>query len=205
MIAGVITIPERKLALNRLLDVVSPEVDEVKIFCDENHQGHWWNYWRMFASMLPQAAIGEPILLMADDAITVPGFRNQWEYIHEEAQDSMYVLFSRQRHLFKADNMGRGYVTKVQSRGLYDLASIFVDQQSLPNDVREWFRSIGRYLIPPKRQNHLDVVIQEYFVYHGIPWTITIPTLFDHQTVKSSLGHATIGGSPVYVGHENIQ
>ena len=206
MKAGVITIPERMEPLRRLLDVIEPEVGEVAVFCDTEHRGAWWNSWRMFSSMLPNAGIDEPVLLMEDDAITVPGFRAMWERIHSEAQDGLYTLFGRQRHLFKAENMARGYVTKVQARGWYDQAAIFINQQSLPEDVRGWFESGGLEYMNDKRAksaNHFDLVLQEYLVYHGIPWTITTPTLFDHQSVASSLGHK-IGGSPAYIGNANI-
>ena len=50
------------------------------------------------------------------------------------------------------------------------------------------------------RQKHHDVVIQDYFVDNNIPWTITIPTLFEHTGVVSSLGH-DVGQSILYKGN----
>ena len=207
MIAGVITIPERVEPLGRLLDVVKPEVASVSVFCDDAHRGQRWNYQRMFFAMLSNATGGEPVLLMTDDAITVPGFRTMWERIHSKAKDSLYTLFGRQRHLFNAANLARGYVTKVQARGWYDPAAIFINQQSLPEEVSGWLESGGREYMNDKRAksaNHFDLILQEYLVFHKIPWTITTPTLFDHQCVASSLGHV-IGRSPAYIGNANIR
>ena len=207
MKAGVITIPERSQPLRRLLDVVRPEIPDILIFSDSEHRGHWWNYWRMFSTMLSQSSANEPVLLMSDDAITITGFLGKWELIHAKAQSELYTLFGRQRHLFKQENLIRGYVTTVQARGWYDPAAIFINQQDLPGKIREWFYSGGREYMNTKRAksaDHFDLVLQEYLVFHEIPWTITTPTLFDHQDVASSLGHK-VGGSPVYIGHENIQ
>ena len=207
MRAGVITIPRRLAALQRLLDVVEPEVEAVEIFIDKEHRGHTWNYGRMFQAMLDKALIDEPILLMTDDAITIPGWRDRWLRIHQDADSDLYTLFGRQRHLFKDENLRRGYITKVQARGWYDQGAIFINQQRLPEMVQRWFESGGREYMNAKRaksSNHFDLVVQEYFVYHNIPWTITTPSLFDHHEVASTLGHSSIGGSPAYIGHENI-
>mgnify|MGYP006405804161 FL=1 len=155
--------------------------------------------------MLTNAEKGEPVLLMTDDAITISGFRKLWEDIHYVEQSSLYTLFSRQRNLFTEENVARGYVTKVQPRGFYDIAAIYIDQQDLPRKVLSWLFDSDIDSLPPRvrklrsQGRHIDVVIQDYFVYHDIPWTITTPTLFDHQATKSTLGH-NVGGSPRYIG-----
>ena len=82
MKAGVITIPERGEPLRCLLNVLEPEIGAVSIFCDDGRKGQFWNYWRMFSSMLSNAGEDEPVLLMTDDAMTVPGFWEMWNGIH---------------------------------------------------------------------------------------------------------------------------
>ena len=52
--------------------------------------------------------------------------------------------------------------------------------------------------------SHYDLIVQEYFVFHNLSWTIATPTLFDHQDVPSTLGHPSIKGSPAYIGHPNL-
>jgi len=208
MIAGVITVPGRAKALQRLLDIVAPEVRSVEVFMDEERRGYTWNYGRMFRTMLPKTPVDEPVLLMTDDAITIPGWYDRWLKIHGEAQTDLYTLFGRQHHLFKQENLDRGYITKVQARGWYDQGSIFINQQTLPSRLDGWFFSGGREWMNERRKmsaNHFDLRIQAYFVSHEIPWTITTPTLFDHQDVPSTLGHPTIKGSPAYVGHSRFQ
>ena len=158
----------------------------------------------MFRAMLTEANEDEPVLLMTDDAITIPGWHARWLKIHEEAVDNLYTLFGRQHHLFKEENLCRGYITKVQARGWYDQASIFINQQTLPRQVDDWFNAGGLEWMNAERKmsaNHFDLRIQAYFVSHRIPWTISTPTLFDHQDIPSTLGHPTIKGSPAYVGH----
>jgi len=210
MKAAVITIPTRQEALNTLLNVIEPEIPDITIYCDDQFQGHWWNYSRMFKEMLENADQDEPVLLMTDDAITVSGFRKKWESIHWLAQSEIYSLFNRQRHLFKEINIQRSYVTKVQPRGFYDVAAVFINQQALPAQVNKWFENESYENLTPRlrkireQKSHYDVVVQDYFVYHNISWTITTPTLFDHQPVKSSLGHDHIGGSPRYIGNESL-
>lgn len=201
MIAGVITVPSRKTALEELRSLIEPSVDRFEVFTDEFRQGHWFNYARCMTAMLDKAGKDEPVLILTDDATTVPDWRDNWERIHKRAQNNIYVLFNRQRHLFNAQNITRGYVTGCQLRGYYDQATIFINQQGLMTNVLNWFHSEG-YLHPRvyKRQKHLDVVVQEYLITHNMPWTMTIPTLFDHKPIKSTLGH-DVGASPLYIGN----
>jgi len=208
MIAGVITVPSRREALKRLLNVVEREIGDVTIFVDEKHQGHKWNYSRMFRIMLPKAPVNEPVLLLTDDAITIPGWYERWLQIHEEAQSELYTLFGRQHHLFKQENLDRGYVTKVQGRGWYDQASIFINQQTLPQRVDDWFTLEGglEWMNAERKMSsqHFDLRIQAFLVSHRIPWTITTPSLFDHQDIPSISGNPTIKGSPAFIGHPRL-
>ena len=88
----------------------------------------------------------------------------------------------------------------MQKRGWYDQASVFINQQDLPSKVENWFQTRGRHIMNKHRQKHHDVVIQDYFVDNNIPWTITVPTLFEHTGVVSSLGH-NVGQSILYTGN----
>ena len=209
MIAAIYTIPKRFELMRALKDKIKPSVDEVRIFMDGDYRGNWWNHQRTLSEMLPLAKNDEPVLIMTDDVTTVPDWRERWEKIHEAAGSEIYCLFTRKRHLFKEENLKRGFVTGVHLRGFYDQATIYINRPSLINDVIKWFNETGKQtkpFLPPleKRGNHLDVVIQEYLVAHNIEWTVTVPTLFDHLQVGSSLGH-DIGGSPLYIGnHEDL-
>lgn len=201
MIAGVITIPSRKLALEELRSLIAPSVDRFEVFTDEYRQGHWFNYARCMTAMLDAAKPGEPVLVMTDDATTVPDWRERWEWLHNKARNDIYVLFNRQRHLFNPENMARGYVTGCPLRGYYDQATIFINQHGLMTNVLRWFEHEGK--MHPRvrlRQKHLDVVVQEYLIAHNKQWTVSVPTLFDHKPIKSSLGH-NVGGSPYYIGN----
>lgn len=205
MIAGIVGVPERAAQISELVDMLSPTVDRVKLFLDHDHRGTWWNQARTIREMTAAARPGEPVLITTDDAVTFPQWRRHWEMINAKARNRIYTMFSRQRFLFKPENLKRGYVTKCQERGFYDVAMIFIDYPDLIDRVEDWFESGGR--VHPKvikRQTHLDVVIQEYLITHNIPWTITIPTLFDHRTIKSSLGH-NIGLSPFYLGKTHYE
>jgi len=202
MRAGIITVPERKETLKKLLEIVAPEIPRIKIYRDFEHRGPWWNYWRMFVEMVGGANVDEPIILFNDDALPSRGFRKAWEEIHSRAQSDIYSLFALQKHLFTPENLNRGYVTKVQRRGFYTQGTVYINQQELPRKIKEWFTNAREEDLSPRLRmirkrayKALDVVIQDYLVYHDIPWTITIPTLVDHQKVKSTLGHS-IGTSP---------
>jgi len=203
MRVGIITVEGRGEYLNALTQVLRPEVDDIKIFTDtgiNNHTGHFYNLKRCMTEMLDGAKKDEPILITTDDVITVPGWRKYWEKIHSRAQNNIYVLMARQHHLFTPGNISRGYITKCQLRGYYDHATIFINQNGLMDKVLTWFNSVGKNTKPLlKRGKWLDVIIQEYLIYHKMPWTITIPTLFNHIGTVSTLGN-NIGGSPDYIG-----
>lgn len=198
MRAGIITIPNRNHYLNSLTDCLEVNDIEYKLFIDYRKQGAFWNYMRMFKEMLEGAKKDEPILLCTDDVITTYDFRMRFEKLHAEVGSELYTFFTRQRHLLKYKDVG--YVTKVQKRGWYDQASVFINQQDLPSKVETWFETHGKYLMNENRQKHHDVVIQDYFVDNNIPWTITVPTFFEHTGVVSSLGH-DVGQSILYIGN----
>jgi hypothetical protein len=204
MIAGIIGVPTRIEMIKELRDIISPSVDSVDIFMDHQWKGHWWNLSRAICALTAKAKQGEPVLLMTDDAITVPDWRERWEIIHAKAGNTIYSLFSRQRFLFNDQNLLRGYITKCQHRGFYDLAFILIDKPNFIQDVQHWFDNGGKDTPPViRRQSHLDVVMQEYLIAHNIQWTISTPTIFDHRDSKSTMGH-TIGFSPFYVGRKII-
>lgn len=188
--------------VKRLVDSLGSGID-IKLFVDTppyNLEGNWWNHRRMFKEMLEGAKIDEPILLMCDDVETIPNWREYWERIHKKAKSEIYCLFNRQRHLFKGDNVDKGYVTGCHKRSFYDQAVIYINQQELPSKVDEWFESRGKHIINKCRQKHFDVVIQEYLVDNGIEYTILTPSLFEHIGEKSSLGHK-VGKSYQYLGN----
>lgn len=203
MIAGIIGVPSRANIIENLATIIQPSVDNLNVFMDYEHRGTWWNQSRAIRQLTAQATPGQPVLLMTDDAITVPDWRERWERIHAKAQNNIYTLFTRQRFLFKAEYMQQGYITKCQPRGFYDQAMIFIDQPNFMQSVQYWFDAGGEnHPAVAPRKKHLDVVMQEYLISHNIPWTITVPTIFDHRDVKSTLGHA-VGKSPCYVGNHN--
>ena len=201
MRAGVITIPSRRAEVEELRALIAPSVDSFEIFEDTAMKGHWFNYARCLEEMLNKARHKEPVLILTDDATTVPNWRQLWQQIHIKAQNNIYVLFNRKRNLLlNLENIARGYVTGCHPRGYYDQATIFINHQGLTKKILNWFDLEGQY--HPKvsrRKKHLDVVIQEYLILNGMQWTVSVPSLFDHRLVKSSLGH-TVGGSPNYIG-----
>ena len=127
MKAGIITIPNRSHYLNSLTDCLEENNIEYRLFIDYRKQGAFWNYMRMFKEMLENAEKDEPILLCTDDVITTYDFRAQFEKLHAKVGSELYTFFTRQRHLLKYKDVG--YVTKVQKRGWYDQASVFINQQ----------------------------------------------------------------------------
>lgn len=200
MIAGIIGVPSRMKLIEENIKIIGRSVDRIEVFLDEERRGNWWNSSRAVTNLTAKARPSEPVMFLTDDAVTVPDWRERWEQVHHEAKNTMYTMFTRQKHLFTPENVKRGWVTKCQARGWYDVAWIVIDRPSFMQDVMEWFEHGGRELPSVKpRARHLDVVIQEYLIAHQLPWTITVPTLFDHRPVKSTLGHA-IGQSPWYVG-----
>jgi hypothetical protein len=200
MIAGIIGVPARKDIIKDLANTIEPSVDKLEIFMDYDRYGTWWNQARAIEKLTSEARPSEPVIIMTDDVITVADWRERWEQIHLKAQNTIYTLFSRQRFLFKPENINRGFITKCQAKGFYDQAMIFIDEPNFMQSVQTWFDGGGKnHPAVAPRKKHLDVVIQEYLIAHNKPWTITTPTLFDHREVKSTLGHA-VGKSPYYIG-----
>lgn len=199
MKVGICTIESRlDNYTKQLVDCLKPECSNIKLFIDKSKRGHFWNYRRMLKEMLTNAKKDEPILLCTDDVILPKGWKKYWENIHAKANNDIYGLFSRQRHLFNKENLKRGYVTKCQKRGLYDQAIIYINQQQLPQQVDEWYAR-NYELMGKHRRKHFDVVVQDAIVSTGKEYTILTPCLVNHIGVKSSLGHK-VGGAVKYVG-----
>lgn len=198
MRAGIITIPNsRTRQLNELVDTIESAGVPVTVYMDYQKRGAFWNYTRMFYEMLESAKKDEQILLMTDDGTTIPNWREYFNEIHKKAKSDIYCFYAKQRHLFTDENIKRGYVTKVQPKGFYDVAVVYINQQTLPSRVFKWLETDGHKLINKHRQKHHDVVIQDYLVHNNIPWTITTPTLFNHAGYQSTLGHSYDKGSPL--------
>lgn len=201
MIAAVITVPERHDSLAELRALIEPSVSSFHVFNDVHHNGHWWNFERMMRETVDVVPPGTAVLVLTDDVTTVPDWRARWESIHARAKSQRYTLFGRQRHHFKPENMARGFVTGCPPRGFYDHAAIFIDQPRFMEKVMQWFYLEGgrehRRVI--RRQKWIDVVVQEYMIVHGLEWTITTPTLFDHKPIASTIGNK-VGASPYYIG-----
>lgn len=186
--------------IEELSSLIRPHVESLTVYMDYERRGCYWNTFRAIHSTNLRATPGQPALVMTDDAITVPDWRDRWEKIHSDAKADLYCLFSRQRHLFKPDSIERGYVKKIHPGGFYDHATIYIGQQRLIPSVESWYAKKGRWL--PKiaaKSHHPDIMIQEYLIAHERPWVVATPTLFDHRPCKSTLGH-DIGPSPCYIG-----
>lgn len=200
MIAGIVAVPSRAEAVEHIRLLIEPSVDQFLVFWDHDRRGTYWNQSRAYQDTLARAKPGEPVLMLTDDVTTVPDWRDRWEAIHAKARTSHYCLFTRRRHLLKPDNLKRGYVTALHPRGFYDQAVIVVDDPTFMDDALAWAKTVdqsSRYIA--NRMKHLDVVMQDYLVAQDRPWTVTVPTLFDHRRIASTLGH-TVGASPDYIG-----
>ena len=202
MIAGIIGVPKRAESIKNLSELIAPSVDRLEVFMDENYRGMTWNSMRAHSTLLSQAKLDEPVLIMTDDVTTVPDWRERWEKIHAEANDRIYCLYAAKRHLFKPQNLARGWVKGHFRRCYYDPAVILVNQHDLVDRVEAWKLN----WTPPsewarkKSARWFDWRIQYYLEDRKIPFTITTPTLLDHLLIKSTLGHAWSEGSPHYVG-----
>lgn len=206
MIAACISVPKRRHYVEELRSLIEPSVDRFVNFEDTEYVGPWPNMVRMYR-LLDDAPKGCPVLMMTDDAITVPGWRDCWEEVHARAKSQRYTLFGRQRHIFKPENIERGYVTGCFPRSFYDQAAIFIDQPGFIGAVLNWWELAGKRIpalakrlgTRPGRRS-LDVVIQEYMVANDVDWTITTPSIFDHRPGPSTLSNS-IGQSPCYIGN----
>lgn len=201
MIAAIMSVPRRAEAVQALRALIEPHVRDVLVFEDTAYQGQAWNYSRVLCGALPIAKTNEPVLVLTDDATTVPDWYAHWTALHAAARHDLYCLFTRQRHLFKPEYLATGYVKKVHKGGFYDQAAVFINKPSLGWDVAAWFARYGSTWPGLRnRAQHYDVVVQEYLIAHDLPWVVSVPTLFDHrQDLKSVLGHR-IGGSPRFIG-----
>lgn len=200
MIAGIITTPNRQEHLYDLVKLIAPYVRKLIIFNDIESKGHTQNMKQCMKTCLQEAYINEPVLIMCDDVVTVPDWYERFEDLHREVGHNIYTFMSRQRHLFTEENIQRGYVKGLFKKGFYDHAVIYINQFHLVDDIDDWFRAVGKKIIPLSRQKHYDVIIQEYLIANGFDWVLTTPTLFDHIGNKSNFNH-DIGGSYKYIGN----
>lgn len=208
MIAGIVGVPKRAEIIGDLVSIIQPSVDRVEVFWDHDYQGQRWNAIRCYREMCASARPDEPVLLMTDDVTTVPDWRERWEKIHSEAKDEIYTLFNRKRHLFKEENLARGWVKGHHKKCFYDQAFIVINKPNFADDILNWQKNwtAPSEFMRKKSERWFDFSIEYYLEDKKIPHTITTPTLFDHLPVKSTLGHdgdGAVGGSPYYVGHTN--
>jgi hypothetical protein len=197
MIAGVITTPNRQKYLNELIKLIAPKVDKFVIFNDLHRQGHTWNYKRCVREATAMAKTDEPVLIMTDDVITVPDWRDRWEELHYKVPNDIYTFFTRKPHMVKYADAG--YAKGCFPRGFYDQAVMYINQSNLIDKIEKWLPERGHLYMDSKRASHFDVVIQEYLIDTNQEWVVTVPTLFDHIGAESTLGH-DIGGSIAYIG-----
>lgn len=212
IVAAVITTPDRQMYLGPLLERLTPLCQEVRIFNDVHKWGHRYNYgralkvmcreWHQEEGLDVQFTAGKhmPILVCTDDMITVPDWLQRWQAIHEEAERSIYCLFSRKRSVFTPENIARGYHVGTPARGFYDAATIFINQPYLPWQADDWFEREGRHKMTAQRAKHWDVILQEYLIDQGKEWVTCTPSLFEHVGKISTMQHK-IGGATVYVGN----
>jgi len=200
LVAGIVGVPQRAWMIEELRALVEPHVDSLVVYMDEERKGCLWNMHRAIQETAARARDGEAALVMTDDAITVPGWRDRYERIAQEVDAAAYCLFSRQRHVFKPENLARGYTYGVHRGGFYDLATVYIRQRTLIPRVRQWYATRGQFRKSvATRAHHPDILIQEYLVAHEIPWVVSAPSLFDHREGRSTIGHK-IGRSPCYIG-----
>lgn len=202
MIAATIAVRKREASVRALQELIAPHVREYVVYWDEEYQGHWWNLSRCMREVLAAAQPGEPALITCDDVITVPDWHARFEALRAKVQRQIYCLTANRSYLFKPANMERGYTVGTPARCYYDHAAVFYDLPTLMDDVLTWFAGPGATWpgITSRPAGHLDIVIQEYLIAHGIEWVIPCPTIFNHlANMKSTLGHI-IAGSPCYVG-----
>jgi len=203
MLGGIIAVPEREKYVNLLVNELNiKNFREIKVFYDVKKQGQPFNLKRCMNEMLNKANKNEPVLIMTDDVTCSERWLEEWEKIHSIENNNIYTLFTRQRHLLKKEIINKGYITTVQKRGFYDQASIYINQHNLIDKIEKWLEETGQFLPSVKnRMKHYDVIIQEYLIYNNIKWTITVPTLFDHRQIKSSLGHK-VGSSILFIDNK---
>lgn len=188
MKVGIVTIPnKRDMYLYPLIDVLEKSGCEVKLFVDYKRKGHAWNLQQTLEGMLDDAEKDEPVLITMDDVITDVNWINDWNNIYKKTKTDLYSLFTRRPHLKRYADVG--YYKGIVKRGFYDHASIYINQQGLNKKVQDWLQSEGKTFISEKRKKHYDVCIQDYFIYHNIEWTTTVPCLFEHIGDISTLGH----------------
>lgn len=208
MIGGIVAVPEREAHIQQLRKRLDPYCRELTVFYDYKRKGTWWNQTRAMA-LLKQAKQGEPVLITTDDGVCVDDWFERWEVIHAQAQDSIYSLYCGSKAVFTSEALAAGFHTGLHRNGFYDVAMIFIDQQSFLDDVKRWlFMENGlhdkwlhhRHIVKKDGSyQHLDYAMEGFLLAKQQPWTVTTPTLFDHAQLKSTMGHGTFE-SPHYVG-----
>jgi hypothetical protein len=199
MKAGIITTPNRQMYLTRMVKQIAPFVDSLHIYNDLEKKGQPYNMRRCMRELLTTAKKDEQVLIMCDDAITVNGWYNYLQALIKAAPSEVYCLFNRKRHLFKEENLAKGYAKGVFKGAFYDQATVYINQQHLPD-------ALDQFLIDnndnPKFHKHYDDLTQGYLVDNNIEWVVSTPTLFEHiGDDTSTLGHK-IGRSFNFIGNK---
>lgn len=191
IVAAILATQDRVDYIGELVEKLTPHVGKVEIFVDTERRGHTWNA-RRAMRMVEEADEGQPVLMLDDDMLPAPDWAARWRKIQQMSGSNIFSLFTRQRRLAKLAS--RGYAHGIFGRGFYLAAAILVDQRGLLQAVDDWTATEGK---DHPRKAHYDVMMQEYLITHRMPWVVTVPTLFDHVSTKSTLGHS-IGRSPFF-------
>lgn len=204
MIVGVIATPERHKFLPKVIELLAPKARKFTLFNDVAKAGYTENFMECMETCLGEARRDEPVVLTTDDVIAVPDWYERFLAIHAEAKSELYCLFTRSRSMLKYRDSG--WARGVFKKGFWDCGCVFINQPTLVKRIRYWQdHEGGRESASPEwRSKWADMFIEDYFVAKGIPWVVTVPTLFEHVggNADSTHGHvaANDGKSICYMG-----
>lgn len=199
MKAGIITTPKRQKYLPKMISQIAPFVDSMHIYNDLEKQGQPYNMRRCMRQLLTTAKKDEQVLIMVDDGETVNGWYDYFQALTKAAPSDIYCLFNRKRHLFKEENIAKGYAKGVFKGAFYDVATVYINQQHLPDALDKFEKENADN---PKLIKHYDNLTEAYLVDQNIEWVVSTPTLFEHVGINNStLGH-NIGGSYNFIGNK---
>lgn len=185
---GVMAVPERQEAAEKLQRHVESEGAECLVHYDEPpYGGPWWNWRRTMLAVL-QADVEYGVVLQ-DDVELPAGFVRAVEAVVERAWDEPLMLFTTRRVLLR-EAARRG--TRLFRRIGCDTSQGVVMPAWMARQAIDWIDAHeGTYVAQEGDWSfHSDMRLRSWSMRARRPFVYPFPCLVDHGKMRSTLGHA---------------
>ncbi len=195
MIATIITIPNRRLLIQPLMDVLTKPpspIREVIVSTDHNLKGVTYNSLKVMSEAADIALPNEYILHLTDDVILTNGFLSTLSLYLDHNPHPYHTLYLRNKYVIHPypETIDKDtYVLTDRTNTVSDIGFLYQHTPGFVTGLRDYINN------PPPSPNpiylkHFDIALSFYMKHLGLKWSIPKLGLVGHNhNIQSSLDH----------------